>query len=419
MSAAARLGTVLVEAGEIGRAVDVFEPTIEEAEAAGDPVILADALARASRAYFRAGRHRDAVAAADRALEIADPMALEETIAEAFAGKAPALGDLGRWHEATAIQKAVVELASRLPSRSFESRAMNNLAAIVAEMDPAAGSRLAKRSMEVLRQTGDRVGYNWMVALIAYDLMLRGEGWDAQVALIEEALESSTLPADRGRLIVTRSLFSIARGERLDDVLPEVLETIGDLDDAEARSAIAHVTAYHALIRGDFDTAFAKGMEAAELQPQDSTGGLYLAWRAAMASADAERVAKVGQGNVGLRSGAAVDDVNRLVAFGQAALAGRREEAVAKLRDLLAIQRSYEWNLVAAEVAIDALAVLPDHPQVRAWAAEVRPLLEELRAAPYLARLDALLAAAPPSRAGREAPSTASVRAPQASRDPR
>ena len=39
-----------------------------------------------------------------------------------------------------------------------------------------------------------------------------------------------------------------------------------------------------------------------------------------------------------------------------------------------------------------AATLLPDEPEVRAWAEEVRPLLVELRAAPWITFLDEALA---------------------------
>jgi class 3 adenylate cyclase/tetratricopeptide (TPR) repeat protein len=412
IGAAARLGTVLVESGELSRAIDVFDRTIGEAELSGDEVALADVLARAGRAYFRVGRHRDAIVAADRALEIAEPRNLEGIIADALAAKAPALTNLGRWHEAIAIQRAVVELAERLGNRSLESRALNNLAAIVYEMDPAEGSRIGQRSLELVRKNGDRPGYNWMVGLMSGDLHLRGERWDAQLALIDETLEATPLPMDRGRMLAGRALISLARGERSDEVIPELLDAFGETDDPEVRGIIAHTIGYRALLGGDYDEAFRRGMEEAGLQPQDRTGALQLAWAAAMAARDAGRVAEVAEAIGPPRAGPPHETIRGLVAAGAAALDGRRDEAVAGFRRAIEGLRSWGWRFYAAEVVVDAVVALPDSPDVRSWAPEARTLLEELRAAPYLARLDAALAAAPASRSGREASSPTSVPAP-------
>jgi hypothetical protein len=51
-----------------------------------------------------------------------------------------------------------------------------------------------------------------------------------------------------------------------------------------------------------------------------------------------------------------------------------------------------QQHYVAARVDVNAAILLPGEPEVRAWAEATRPLLEELRARPYLERLDAALA---------------------------
>lgn len=251
-----------------------------------------------------------------------------------------------------------------------------------------------------------------MVGLLSVDLHLRGEQWDSHTTLVDEALETATLPIDRGRLIAGRNLFAIARGERPDEVIPEVLDAFGETDDPEACGIIAHTIGYRAYMRGDFDDAFRKGMEEAALQPQDRTGGLDLAWRAAMGARDAARVAEVAEAIGPQRAGPTYEFISGAVNAGSAALAGRRDEAVAGFRHVIDALRSYGWRFLAAEVVADAVAILPDSPEVRSWAPEARALFDELRAAPYLARLDAALAEAPASRSGRQVPSATSVRAP-------
>ena len=57
----------------------------------------------------------------------------------------------------------------------------------------------------------------------------------------------------------------------------------------------------------------------------------------------------------------------------------------------------------AATCTVDAAVLLRGEPEIRAWAAEDRPLLEELRARPFLERLDAALASAPETAVAAEA----------------
>jgi len=79
-----------------------------------------------------------------------------------------------------------------------------------------------------------------------------------------------------------------------------------------------------------------------------------------------------------------------------AALDGRPEEAAAAFSDAITRLRSLGQMFAAAATgAIDAAVVLPGDPKVRALAEEARPLLVELRARPYLDKLDEALAASP------------------------
>ena len=86
-----------------------------------------------------------------------------------------------------------------------------------------------------------------------------------------------------------------------------------------------------------------------------------------------------------------------------AALEGRTADAIAAFRQARQIYVDHEQLFAAAQLAVDAAILLPAETEVRSWAAEARPLLVELRAQPYLERLDEALASAPeaPSRGER------------------
>jgi hypothetical protein len=69
-----------------------------------------------------------------------------------------------------------------------------------------------------------------------------------------------------------------------------------------------------------------------------------------------------------------------------------------------------QW-FTAARHSLEAIILLPDEPEVRAWADDARALFTELRAQPYLDRLDgALASASSPAAAG--APTEAAARTP-------
>ena len=78
-----------------------------------------------------------------------------------------------------------------------------------------------------------------------------------------------------------------------------------------------------------------------------------------------------------------------------AALEGRRGDALAGFRESRTVLRRLEQWFAAARHSLEAIIMLPDDPEVRSWAEDARALFTELRAQPYLQRLDEALAAAP------------------------
>ena len=93
---------------------------------------------------------------------------------------------------------------------------------------------------------------------------------------------------------------------------------------------------------------------------------------------------------------------------GLAALAGRKEEAVAGYRDALARWRDAGVHFLQALSALTFLHLVgPDDPDAREAAAEARAIFERLRAQPFLDRLDLVTArieSAADASPGREAP---------------
>ena len=75
-----------------------------------------------------------------------------------------------------------------------------------------------------------------------------------------------------------------------------------------------------------------------------------------------------------------------------AAVDGRPQEAIAEMRESRALLKRLGVDFDDSNYVVMIAALLPDEPEVRAWADEVRPLLVELGAAPWLRWLDEALA---------------------------
>jgi class 3 adenylate cyclase/predicted ATPase len=398
--ATARLGRVLLDAGEVVRATEVLEAAAAEAESIGDQPVLAQILAYLSRAYMRRGISDKAVEAADRALPIAERLNLDAIVAEAFVNKGSALGMAGRRRESIALQLAAVEIAAAGSDRNLELRARNNFASSISEDDPARATRLFIETAELARQVGNRYTYNWAIGTAAAFLYGEGHDWDTHAALLREALEGATMVHDRLRLRIFLALLETPRGERTAELVSELTELVGDSTEPDDLFSLYMATGDAALVSGDTETAYSNAMLAFEVESQNPEVPLSLAARAAIWSKNLDRARHAAAGRATAPSTGAFSQAELArVHAAVAALEGRTADAVAGFRDARERLVRLEQMFEAAGYVVDAAVLLPGEREVRAWAAEVRPLLEELRARPFLDKLDEALASAPPSAA--------------------
>jgi class 3 adenylate cyclase/predicted ATPase len=408
--ATARLGRVLLETGEVARAMQLLEASVPAAEAIDDPSVLAETLANLARPYMRAGMAARSVEVADRALAIAERLNLDAVVAEAFVNKAAALIQLGRRRESVALHEAALELAKRLNDRGFEMRVRNNLAASLSDDEPARAMRMLLEGMEIARQVGDRSMYHWLAGTAGPGLIAEGRGWDAHIIVLEEALESATLRYDRQRLRVLLGLFQISRGEKLKELVDDVAELVGDSTDPEDLFTLYMMQGETDLLSGNPEAAYAAALKTVELTNQNPEIPLFLATRAAIWSRDLERARHADNLLADLPATGSLTQAMRVHSSAAvAALEGRPAEAVAGFRDVDARMRQMEQFFDAARYAIDAAVLLPGEPEIRALVENARPLLVELRAKPYLDRLDAGLAGHSPASPAPAATSLASV----------
>jgi hypothetical protein len=367
-----------------------------EIEEAGDEPVMADALAQLARARMRSGLSESAVEAADRSLAIAERLNLEPIVAEAFINKSSGLGILGRRRESVVLARAALELAQRLGLKSLEMRVRNNLASALFDDEPAEAARTLEDALELSKQVGDRGMYFWLAGTLAASLHEEGRDWDAHEAIMREAFESATLRSDRARLLTLGTLFATSRGDGLEERPKRIREVVGDSSDPDELFQVVMTEAATALLTGDPDTAYSKGVEAADLLTQNPEVGLELAMRAAIWSGDLDRARTVSARVAVLAATGQLTEALRLEADAAvAALEGRRDDAVAGFTAAATRLRDLSQMFTAAVVSSDAAVLLPNDQRIRALAAAARPLLEELRARPYLEKLDQALGSEP------------------------
>jgi hypothetical protein len=277
-------------------------------------------------------------------------------------------------------------------------RARNNLASALSDDEPARATRMFLEGMELAREIGDRRFYFWLAGTAAPGLMLEGRDWDRHAALLSEALETATIRYDRVRLRILLGLLEMPRGERLEELVADLTEIVGDSTEPDLLLALYMGKGEVSLLSGDPDTAWAFAMKAVDLKLQNPDVPLLLAARAAIWSRDLDRARAVARLIAGLPgTGALTQLIGVHNAAAIAALEGRTDEAVAGFREVDARVKQLEQYFQAAMYAVDAAVLLPTDPQVRALVEDARPLLVRLRAKPYLDRLDQALAGVPVS----------------------
>jgi hypothetical protein len=198
---------------------------------------------------------------------------------------------------------------------------------------------------------------------------------------------------DRLRLRVLLGLFQISRGEKVKELVEDIAEVVGDSTDPEDLFVLSMMQGETALVSGDFEAAYEAAMKAAELKSQNPEIPLFLAAHVAIWSRHLERARHVGRLLAELPATGSWTQVMRaLNAASIAAMEGRTTEAVAAFMDVNSRMRQMGQSFEAARGAVDATVLLPDRSEIRALVDVARPLLVELRAQPYLDRLDSALA---------------------------
>jgi len=383
-------GRLLIDASELESAAQVLESALASAPDGSE--VEAELAANLSRAYMRLIRWEEAVASADRALNIAERMDLDEVIAEAFLNKGSALGMGGRLREGIILLEGSVRAAERGPV-SREIRARHNIAVQLLGDSPERAREQLTAVVELSRRVGDRGMFAWVAGSLGFLALDSGTQLDEAEALAREALEGVAIRGDRGRLRACLGIIEAARGERLEEIVADLQEIYGDTSDPEELfyrdSAVATVH----LVRGEPEAAYRVGMAVGRLPSQAPAFGLNLALRAAITLRDLDGAREIherltAQPDVGALHRAFLARSRATVA----ALEGRPSDAAVEFvtaREML--RRVGHWGNFAV-MATDAATLLPGDPEVPTWVAEARPILERLRFIPELARLDAVMA---------------------------
>jgi class 3 adenylate cyclase/tetratricopeptide (TPR) repeat protein len=388
-------GELLVDASQLEDAATVLEEAL--ASIADDtPDVEAELAAYLSRAYMRQYRPTEAIAMADRALAIGERLNLDPVVSEALINKGSAIGMLGRRREAEYLIDGAVRLAAGGPA-SREMRARHNLAVHLLESEPARAVEQLRATLDLARRVGDLGHYAWVLGTIVFQSLSRAADLDEVVAMAREALETLPIKGDRGRLRASVAAIEAARGQRLDEIPAEMDAILGDATGPEAEFYRDLPKAQVLLARGEYAAAYRLGLRVADLPTQGVEFGVLIAQRAAIALRDPDLAREARDRVDALPGTGPVFAAFRAHATAAvAALEGRAADARAAFQVSRDTHRALENWFDFALGAVDAVSLLPNEPELVAWAAEARPILERVGAVGEIARLDADAAAGVP-----------------------
>jgi class 3 adenylate cyclase/tetratricopeptide (TPR) repeat protein len=400
--AAGRSAFVLIESGDVLIARGVLEAALEQLGQTGDRD-EADLLARLARAAMRSGDNDATIAAADRALTIAERIDDEPIVAEALANKAAALGDIGRRRESNAIYEAVLTLAQRLGMVELEIRALHNQGATVIVDDPRLAVEKTLASAALAERVGNRSMYLWGAGTSRWFALETGRDWDEHIAALDVALERAGTSFDRWRVAAALAEYRLYRGEIDADELLEVIAATRSVGDPSTTGSAAYIEGLQAMFAGDPGRAARVLRSTIDAYPGSNFVPLTGLARAGFRLRDvAIARSALDELDADPASGAWIGAARVAVRAGVDALEGRDAEAASGFRSSFTTLYNLGFEFEAARFAVDAAILLGDLPELDKQYAAARAVFERVRAVAYLKELDAALQRSPETANARE-----------------
>ena len=390
--------TALVEewlqnAGRVGEAVPMIESALARRPKDGADEADAVLLAYLSRVRYLTGAPPEqCLAAAERALAIAERLGLDDLVAEALVNRAGALTTLGRRREAELLLEGAVRFARAHMDLSAEGRARNNLGTLLSSEDLRRNQRVFRRTVDRWRRLGWRSGVIFATSNLAVVLVDAADDWDEPLRMVAELIDPDLEADHRARLEGPALSILAARGELEDKRFEAYEQLVGGLDDPQSSARLEIVRAGVEWCRGNFAAAENAGAAAGEYLGV-AIEGFFASLRGAVWLGDPSAVRRI------LGRLEADPDSSRFARAARAAargalagLEGRIDQSVREYREAIGRLTEGGFGLAAAQTALDFVWVVgPEVPEARAAAEEARAVFERVRAKVYLDRLDAVM----------------------------
>jgi predicted ATPase len=393
------LGMILMDGSRMADAILILEAAVSGL-GEGTTELRADLEAKLSRAYMRTLQQERALAAADRALGIAEARGLTAIVIEAMLNKGSAMGFMGRRLEGATLLEGVVRLAERTGGVAAQLRAMNNLGGILYLDEPADGGRMYDAALALANRLGERSYVNFFAPNVATNRLFEGREWDATLGMLDQTHDAASSSADRGRQLGAALQLRAARGEVQPADIQRLELLFSGLDDPGVWAQLELLRSEVARLEGNFAAAFEHADRALDHDPEYPPAAFNVV-RAAAWSADDQHVRRAAERLAAFHRGGrlAAGLELHMAAVGDA-IRARPRDAVVGFQRSVALWFELGIEMAGAIATLDALRLLPAEPELQALAERARKVFERVDASAYLRWLDhALGAAAVPAAA--------------------
>jgi class 3 adenylate cyclase/tetratricopeptide (TPR) repeat protein len=409
VESAATAAAAFKEAGDtesLGRALSIrgtaflymwrMEEAIAALEEATQVVVdgtteFAELSARLARAYMRAERVEDAVAAADGALAIAEVHDMTAVIADALNNKASAIDKVGRGREAVILLEGALRLSLETDDPDLQLRIRNNLASC-AQIGHERSVVLLRDGVELARKLGLRSQIVFQSNHLAAIAEATGDDWPGAIALVEAALETAADDADRMVLVARQLGFAFAQRETdaSDIARWDAVADPTNPDDDAWRSVLVGMA-----VLGKDPMAAYEGLMVGVRSRRYDPWLAEWALRGALWMGDRDR-ASVAAGYLHKELGRSpwIDCRRVWTRAVEDVFDGTRQDAI---NGLLEAHRS--WSAIglrfyAAMVGLDAAYAFPNEPALRGLVESTHEALEQIGAHAYAGLLERALESA-------------------------
>ena len=323
------------------QALAIFEEGMREGQPIAESAEYGALLAEMSRVYMMMSRPDDAIATADRSLQISGRHRQVRPVVEALINKGTALENAGRMTEAVATLRGAIVEAERHGLVVSALRARNNLLGAVETDDLEETMVLLREGYEQSLRFGNTSFLQQFLMIMANVSVQTGD-WGAWMDEIEAVEEAEPIhPFFAANFAGVRAFLAALHGDQAeaDTQFARAREAATQLDSLMVTAAEALTQSNIALMRGDWPLSAQRGLVAARDQNFVDSGALLAAMAAISGGLLEELDAAVTALRDAPRQGRIVTASLSVAEAGQTARGGRLDEARAGFRQAMSLFR--------------------------------------------------------------------------------